>query len=149
MQIGKFGGPDLNPTFWTKSDGPCSFSKPCCCHQAGRKVYCLQSNRTPKSLLLECFSLDSLTYFNTQHTGNSRICKSHKHNKRAKRSSYFQLGGRRKRSSITGIHKVLNSTKMIKTKIERNTTRGQKLTNLKQSNLNLGESIHPYFDHSN
>ena len=47
-------------------------------------------------------------------TSNSRICKSHKHNKRAKRSSYFQLGGRRKRSSITGIPIVLNSTKMIR-----------------------------------
>ena len=101
--------------------------------------------------MLQSRLIDLLQYttVSASTSNSSRICKSHKHNKRAKRSSYFQLGGRRKRSSITGIHTVLNSTKMIKTKMKRNTTRGQKLTNLKQSKLNIGESIHPYLDHSN
>ena len=103
--------------------------------------------------MLQSRLIDLLQYttVSASTSNSSRICKSHKHNKRAKRSSYFQLGGRRKRSSITGIHTVLNSTKMIKTFLnsQRNTTRGQKLTNLKHLKLNLGESIHPYFDHSN
>ena len=89
--------------------------------------------------MLQSRLIDLLQYttVSASTSNSSRICKSHKHNKRAKRSSYFQLGGRRKRSSITGIHTVLNSKKMIKTFLnsQRTTTRGQKLTNLKHSKL--------------